>query len=160
MDKIEILNDNVKIESTLTFEESVGYQIRLTHRLIQKLLQSRLEVYGVNLGMWYFLRALWRQDGLTQKQLSDQVGTMEPTTMSAIAAMEKAGFVYRERNSDDKRKINIFLTENGSELQEKLLPIAKDVVEISKRNLSNREVTILLDILKQVQENITTTLNN
>ncbi|ASY46667.1 hypothetical protein CJD35_19390 (plasmid) [Sphingobium xenophagum] len=50
------------------------------------------------------------QDGLTQKELSDLVGTMEPTTLSAIASMEQRGIVARVRNAADKRKINIFLT--------------------------------------------------
>lgn len=38
----------------LPFEESVGYQIRATHRV----LQLKIEPYGVTIGMWYFLRVL------------------------------------------------------------------------------------------------------
>lgn len=68
-------------EINLPFDLSIGYQIRLTHRLMQKLLQLKIEQFGVTLGMWYFLRVLWDQDGLTQKELSDLVGTMEPTAL-------------------------------------------------------------------------------
>ncbi|WP_188713498.1 MarR family winged helix-turn-helix transcriptional regulator, partial [Croceicoccus mobilis] len=100
-------------EINLPFDLSIGYQIRLTHRLMQKLLQLKIEQFGVTLGMWYFLRVLWDQDGLTQKELSDLVGTMEPTTLSAIASMEQRGIVARVRNAADKRKINIFLTPYG-----------------------------------------------
>ncbi len=68
----------------LPLERSVGYQIRRTHRLVQRALQVRIEPHRVSLGMWYFLRALWDEDGLTQRELSTRVGTMEPTTMAAI----------------------------------------------------------------------------
>lgn len=51
-------------EINLPFDLSIGYQIRLTHRLMQKLLQLKIEQFGVTLGMWYFLRVLWDQDGL------------------------------------------------------------------------------------------------
>lgn len=75
----------------LPFSESVGYQIRATHRSLQRFLQLKIEPYGTTLGMWYFLRALWHEDGLTQRELSDRAGTMEPTTLSAILIMEKKG---------------------------------------------------------------------
>ena len=42
-------------EINLPFDLSIGYQIRLTHRLMQKLLQLKIEQFGVTLGMWYFL---------------------------------------------------------------------------------------------------------
>src|SRR5262252_4162261 len=106
----------------LPLERSVGYQIRRTHRLVQRALQVRIEAHGVTLGMWYFLRALWDEDGLTQRELSTRVGTMEPTTMSAIALMEKSGFVERRRNEEDRRKINVYLTERGRALERELLP--------------------------------------
>jgi len=124
----------------LPFAASLGYQVRLTHRLIQKYLQQRIEPYGVSLGMWYFLRALWNEDGLTQKQLSLIVGTMEPTTLSAIKAMEQNGLVNRSRNSEDKRKINIFLTERGHKLKHELMPIAKEVVGAAASGFTEREI--------------------
>ena len=78
-------------------QESVGYQIRATHRLLQRYLQMKIEPYDVTLGMWYFLRALWNEDGLTQRELSNRIGTMEPTTLSAIQIMERRGLVTRVR---------------------------------------------------------------
>ena len=143
-------------EVSLPFAESIGYQVRLTHRLIQKYLQQRIEPYGVTLGMWYFLRALWNEDGLTQKELSLIVGTMEPTTLSAIKAMEQGGLVVRNRNSGDKRKINIYLTERGQQLKAELMPIAKEVVESASAGFTDREVQMFMQFLAAIQANMTT----
>src|SRR3954451_24656235 len=85
-------------EPFLPLDRSVGYQIRQTHRLVQRALQARIGQHGVTLGMWYYLRVLWELDGLTRRELSRMVGTMEPTTLSALASMEKEGFVRRVRN--------------------------------------------------------------
>ncbi|MGO8372553.1 MarR family winged helix-turn-helix transcriptional regulator [Rhizobium ruizarguesonis] len=141
---------------SLPFAESLGYQVRLTHRLIQKYLQQRIEPHGVTLGMWYFLRALWNEDGLTQKELSLIVGTMEPTTLSAIKAMEQGGLVKRSRNSDDKRKINIFLTARGQQLKDELMPIAKEVVDAAASGFTQREVQMLMQFLGAIQTNMAT----
>ena len=54
-------------------------------------LQARLAAHGVTFGHWTFLRILWEGDGLTQRELSDEAGVMEPTTFAALKAMERLG---------------------------------------------------------------------
>ncbi len=41
---------------------SIGALIRFTHRAFADDLQAHLLEHRVNVGMWYFLRALWEQD--------------------------------------------------------------------------------------------------
>lgn len=138
----------------LPFEQSVGYQIRITHRLVQRYLQSKIEPYGVTLGMWYFFRALWARDGMTQRELSLLIGTKEPTTLSAIIAMEKAGFIKRVRNEGDRRKINIYLSERGRNLKKVLMPIAVEVVRTVTAGFSPREADLFLSFLASIRKNI------
>ena len=145
-------------EADLPFAESVGYQIRATHRLLQRFLQVKIEPHGITLGMWYFLRALWHEDGLTQRELSNRVGTMEPTTLSAIVIMEKNGLVRRVRDQDDRRKWHIHLTPKGRALRSKLLPLAREVVDTAVQNLSRNDVTQLLNGLAEVQKSLHATL--
>lgn len=143
-------------QPSLPLDRSVGYQIRMTHRLVQRALQRRIEQHGVTLGMWYFLRALWVEDGLTQSELSAQIGTMEPTTLSAVAAMEQVGLVRRERHGTDKRKVNVFLTEKGHAMRDTLLPEGIAVVNASVTSFSPAEVDTLLRLLKAMQANLAT----
>ena len=108
-------------------ETSVGYLLRDTYRAFTKALQARIAPHGVTIGQWYFLRVLWDEDGLTQRELSQRVGMMEPTTVTALNGMEKRGYVRRVRNVEDKRKVNIFLTDRGRALRNVLLPHAIDL---------------------------------
>jgi len=136
------------------FAESVGYQIRSTHRALQRLLLLKIEPYGITLGMWYFLRALWHEDGLTQRELSNRVGTMEPTTLSAIVIMEKKGLVRRSRDKADRRKWHVHLTAKGRALKVSLIPLARGVVDMAVQNLSAGEVKQLLKVLGEVQKSV------
>jgi DNA-binding MarR family transcriptional regulator len=138
----------------LPFDASVGYQVRMTHRALQRYLQAKIAPYGVTTGMWYFLRALWAEDGLTQRELSRRIGLMEPTTMGAILGMEKIGLVKRVRNRSDRRKINIFLTSKGHQLKSELLPFAKQVVGDAVAGFSAQQTALLLDLLKGIQRNL------
>ncbi|SDR36210.1 transcriptional regulator, MarR family [Rhizobiales bacterium GAS191] len=133
---------------------SIGYQVRTTHRALQRYLQSKIEPHGVTLGMWYFLRVLWQQDGVTQSDLSRSIGTMEPTTLSAISSMERSGIVCRIRDEVDRRRQLVFLTKKGRALKKDLLPLAVEVVRDAAAGLSLRETAMLLDLLKAVQTNL------
>lgn len=134
----------------LPFSESVGYQVRAAHRALQRLLYLRITPYGVSSGMWYFLRALWHEDGQSQRELSLRVGTMEPTTMSAILALEKKGFVRRASDANDARKRRVYLTTSGRMLEKELIPVARDVVDIATRNLTPTSRKALLETLGSV----------
>jgi DNA-binding MarR family transcriptional regulator len=140
--------------ASLPLDDSVGYQVRLTHRLIQRELRSRIAPYGVQLGMWYLLRVLWEEDGLTQRQLSQRIGIMEPTTLHTIVAMERAGFVSRIRNLADRRKMNVFLTQKGRELEDVLIPVAMAVVNDAVRGFTDEQIAQFLDFLRTIQRNL------
>ncbi len=138
----------------LPLADSLGYQIRTTHRLFQRALQLEIERSGVTLGMWYFLRVLWSEDGITQSELSQRVGTMEPTTLSAIRDMERKGLVRRAPHPDDRRKINIYMTDEGRALRNQLLPTAHAVIAAASAGLTDREKTMLIALLKAMQANL------
>ena len=104
--------------------------------------------------MWYFLRVLWDQDGVTQRELSHRIGTMEPTTMSAIASMERTGLVTRKRDAADRRRQLVFLTPKGRALKSDLLPLAASVIQQATHGLTARELALLLDLLKVIQGNL------
>ena len=133
---------------------SVGYQIRMTHRLLQRYLQVQIEPHGITLGMWYFLRALWEEDGLTQRELSKRIGTMEPTTLSAIQSMLRQRLVRRVRNKSDRRKLHIYLTAKGRGLRPTLLPLAGAVVATATHVLGSGKIREILRLLEVMQGNL------
>src|SRR4051812_26696325 len=72
--------------------DRLAHLVKDATRALLRALQMRLTAHDVSLGHWTFLRILWEKDGITQRELSDQAGVMEPTTFSAINAMEKLGY--------------------------------------------------------------------
>ena len=152
--KVQPRGKTTASDADFPFAESVGYQIRSTHRALQRFLQLKIEPHGITLGMWYFLRALWNEDGLNQRELSHRVGTMEPTTLSAILNMEKKGLVRRVQNKKDRRKWHVHLTPKAQALKRELIPLAREVVDTAVQGLSRKEVKQLLDGLAEVQKNL------
>lgn len=128
--------------------------VRDLHRSFARALQRRIANHGVSMGQWFFLRVLWERDGLTQRELSQRVGMMEPTTVTAVSSMERRGFVRRVRNPHDRRKVNIFLTDRGRELRDILLPCAAELEETALRGISAADAELTTATLLKVMENI------
>jgi DNA-binding MarR family transcriptional regulator len=100
------------------------------------------------------LRILWESDGLTQRELSEQAGLMEPTTYSALQAMEKLGYVTRKRLPDSRKKVYVFLTPKGRGLKSKLVPLAEEVNEVAIQGVAPSDIIATRRLLLALIENL------
>ncbi|MEO7743854.1 MAG: MarR family transcriptional regulator [Usitatibacter sp.] len=76
--------------------DRLAHLVKDTSRALVRALQVRLAEHDVSFGHWTFPRILWEHDGLTQRSLSDEAGVMEPTTFTALKAMECKGYLARD----------------------------------------------------------------
>jgi DNA-binding MarR family transcriptional regulator len=135
----------------LPFDQSIGFLVRDLNRAIQRHLQARLQAYGVAPGAWYFLRVLWEEEGITQSDLARRVGMMEPTAVIALRGIEAQGWIYRKRSGTDRRKVHIFLTDEGRALRQMLLPEAHAVNKIATQDMSEAEVAMFRALLHRAR---------
>lgn len=133
---------------------SIGYLTRIAFRSFSRALELRTAPHGVSSGQWRFLRVLWREEGLTQRELSRRVGMREPTTVIALKSLERSGFVVRRKSDEDRRKVHVFLTPQARALQPVLLPAVAEVNTIALRGLSEPEIAVLRKALGQVARNL------
>lgn len=135
-------------------QESAGYLVRDAHRAFQHLLEKRISPFGVTRGQWYFLRVLWTKDGVSQRELSESVGMMEPTTVIALQSMEKAGLVRRVRSAEDKRKAQVWLTPKAKKLKARLLPTARHITMQAREGVTRAEFDLFRDVILRMTHNL------
>jgi MarR family transcriptional regulator, organic hydroperoxide resistance regulator len=120
--------------------DRLAHLVKHAARGLARALQMRLTEHAVSYGHWTFLRVLWESQGLTQRQLSDQAGVMEPTTFSALNAMERLGYVTRRPNPKSRKEVHVYLTPKGRALKRKLVPLAEDVNEVALRGVAAGDI--------------------
>lgn len=133
---------------------SIGYLTRIAFRAFSRTLEVRTAPHGVSSGQWRFLRVLWQEDGITQRELSRRVGMREPTTVIALKSLERSGFVTRTKSLEDRRKAHVFLTPQAKALQAILLPAVAEVNTVALAGLTPEEINILRKALTQVGRNL------
>ena len=134
--------------------DRLAHLVKDATRALVRALQVRLSEHGVPFGQWTFLRILWERDGLTQRELSDEAGVMEPTTAAAVRAMEERGYVTRRRTSHNRKNTYVYLTRKGRALKAKLVPLAVEVNRIALRGVTREEVAATRRTLLAVLENL------
>jgi DNA-binding MarR family transcriptional regulator len=134
--------------------DRLAHLVKDATRALVRALQMQLAEYQVSFGHWTFLRILWEHDGLTQRELSMQAGVMEPTTFSALKAMEQLGYVERRQLPENRKNIYVFLTPKGRALKEKLVPLAEEVNRVAVTGLNPADVAKTRQLLLAVIESL------
>jgi len=135
-------------------DDRFAHLVKDATRSFQRSLQIRLAQYDVPFGHWTFLRVLWAHDGITQKQLSDEVGVMEPTTFAAVRAMEARGWIERRQLAENRKNVHVFLTAAGRELRSRLVPFAEEVNGVGLKGLSPDDVATARRVLLAIITNL------
>ena len=127
---------------------------RLAFQSFRRRMEREMVAYGISTGQWRFLRQLWHDNGICQRQLAERLALSEATATVALRELEKKGLIKRRRNVGNRRELLVFLTPDGRALQDVLLPITRDVHILATQEMSAAEVTTLARLLHCLVTNL------
>ncbi|MDB5913774.1 MAG: transcriptional regulator, MarR family [Ramlibacter sp.] len=134
--------------------DRMAHLVKDTARIFLRSLGVRLAQHDVSLGHWTFLRILWEQDGLTQRELSQIAGLMEPTTAVALRSMEALGYVRRDRMAGNRKNMYVFLTAQGRAMRKTLVPLAEAVNALAVQGLKESDIDTTRRTLLVILDNL------
>ena len=135
-------------------EDRIAHVIKDVTHIMVRSLQKKLNDYDVPFSHWAILRILWKQDGMSQRELSTKAGVMEPTTANIVQQMEVKGHITRQYLGSNKRKRHVFLTKQGKHLEHQLVPLAEDVNKIATRGISKKELKLFRSTMIKMIKNL------
>lgn len=135
-------------------DESIGWLLNNAARLTARRFSVKLAPYGVTPPQWGVLVALWEQDGLSLSELAQRSFFDGPTMTGIVDRLEKAALVERRRDSNDRRVINVYLTDEGRRLQAALPALGAAADEEAVAGLTAARQAELLDALRVVIRNL------
>lgn len=145
---------SAKDRSKYAPDDTIGFLVWDSTRMLTRAFSLRIARYGLSFGLWPFMRTLWSEDGLTQRELSERVRMKGPTTVAAINRLEHNGMVRRVRSKIDARKINVFLTEKGRRTFDRVIPDIEAVNRQGLTHLSRHEQALMKDLLRRFRADL------
>lgn len=123
-------------------------------RLYAAALQRRLLPLGLSPAQFLALSELWRDDGLTQRDLTGRLGIEQATMANTLARMERDKLVERRPNPDDGRSQQIWLTQTARGLQAPALAAAVEANGRVIAGLPLAEQELFFSMLGRVVSNL------
>ncbi|HEX5261697.1 MAG TPA: MarR family winged helix-turn-helix transcriptional regulator [Gaiellales bacterium] len=125
----------------------------MSARTVGRAFNDALAAAGGSVPIWLVLTTLRGEAWRTQQELARAVGIEGPTLTRHLDGMERAGLVVRRRAADDRRAIQVELTERGEELHGELLTAVIAFNRKLRRGIGDAELDQLRATLDRLVEN-------
>lgn len=109
---------------------------------------------GLYRGQPPVLFTLWRQDGLTQKEISQKLKLRPATITDALKRMEKSGLVVRRQDPKDLRFSHVYLTEKGDKLQSEVEKAFKSFEKECFYGFTPEQEDMLKSFFMKIRDNL------
>jgi len=117
-----------------------------THKLLDKL--------GVYPGQPPLLFALHKQDGQSQKELSEKLSIQPATITMMVRRMTKAGLLERRQDTKDQRISRVYLTEQGKDVRKKVAAAVDEIEKECFKDFTEQEEELLGRLLFKMKQNL------
>lgn len=133
-------------------EESIGYYMRRTVNLVTDAVDHELEPGGLTSAQWIPLLKLYMGETSTVAELA-RMCTLDVGAMTrTLDRLEMKGLIKRVRSVEDRRVVNLELTEEGRATAKKIPAALCRVQNAHLRGFSEDEWKLLKTMMKRIYQ--------
>ncbi|EOW0912002.1 MULTISPECIES: MarR family winged helix-turn-helix transcriptional regulator [Klebsiella] len=123
----------------------------LAHLLVQanRQVNRQLSLEGITLEHWRVLKVISDRDGVTMRELSEELMQNFPTLTKIIDKMVLEALVYRVPDEQDRRKVRLYITEKGKGILEQQNDRVNDHQVKIEDTYGSEEAQMLKEMLEQ-----------
>ncbi len=134
--------------------ESFSYLTNYCGRLFARVVERRINCYGLFPGQMPALLALWEQEGISQAKLCRIVQVEQPTMANTLNRMERDDLIRREPDPEDRRRTLIYLTDRAHALEGPITALIHEVNGIALQGLGENDIRDVKRLLNALVANL------
>jgi len=133
-----------------------GFLLAKIHQLAGRIFARKLRDYGIEINppQGRIMFVLWQEDEIPIIELARQTSLEKSTLTSMLDRLEDAGYIRRVPSKEDRRKILIKRTEKDKAFQNLYLKVSQDMLQLTYKNFSEKEIEQFEEYLKRVFANL------
>lgn len=127
------------------------------HKNVKELDRRTLDIarsYGLSFSQFMVLEALYSKGNLSIGEVREAILSSVGTISLVVKNLEKMGYVKRKTDENDKRVSILYLTDEGRDVIDKVIPENETMIYDYMKDLSKEETATLLSLLKKLGANI------
>ncbi len=131
-------------------DRSIGRLVSILFRKNQIYLNNELKKYNITASELAIILNLFDKDGITQEDLVTIMMIDKAAIARTIPALEKKGYIHREKDKNDRRANRIYLNQLACDLEDEFTDILKGWSEFLTKGMNREKVDIMVDILEEM----------
>ena len=135
-----------------------GFFISKIKQIQSRIFEKLLTEHGIkefNGAQGRILFVLWSSDDIPIKELSEKTGLAKTTLTSMLDRLEAQGHIKRSAAPNDRRTVNIRLTEKAKHLRKSYEDVSEEMNEIFYKGFTDDEIQHFENYLGKILENLT-----
>lgn len=130
----------------------IGKWISCLYRIEQMYYEQAFARFGIGSGHYSCLLCLFREQGLTQEEISRRLHLDKTTVARALQKLERLGYIERRIAPHDRRAYGVYLTEQGLGLKTDIRRGLKQWAELITADFSPAEREQAYSLLYRMAE--------
>jgi len=113
-----------------------------------------LKEYELSSGSYPYLLTLRGNEGISQNQISKELGHDKAMSARTITKLIKLGYIERKEDEADSRAYRLYLTEKAKVIIPKVLEEIHKLINLITKDLSEEEKDITINSLSKILNSI------
>ncbi len=139
---------------SFTTENSLGYLLRVNQSLMQECAERIFAPYDISFIQWIALSKLNEGLAATASDLCKRMQHDNGAITRMLDQLEEKGYVERHRSQQDRRVVELQVTEAGRAKVNELTPLIVDSLNRALTSFSLEEFTQLTRLLEKLKNSI------
>jgi len=131
---------------------TLGAFISKTNWYLNNYLKKIFRENGIEITVdqWILTIIINRNPGITQTQLANSAQKDKAAVTRMLDILSKGGYLERKNDENDRRSYRIFLTQKGTDIFEKTLPLSQIAEQEMFQCLNEQEIDVLKKALTKI----------
>ena len=136
--------------------QPIGFIVKQINNVYEKELNERLRKIGITSSQCAVLDYLFRtsKEEVSQRDVEKNLNLKNPTVTGILKRLDEKGYILCVPNANDRRKKNIYLTENAYDIQRRMDADRRKLDRELTRGMTKREENALRRNLEKLLYNI------
>jgi len=132
----------------------VGFRLRRVQNQLSRNFTAVTTEQGLRQGLFSSLAIVSANPGISQSELSREVGLDKSVTVTMVDEMEKFGWAERRRSQQDRRRHALYVTAAGEAKLDQLFALMDQTEAEVLHTLSPAEMALLSELLDRMYDAI------
>ncbi|MBP1155588.1 MULTISPECIES: MarR family transcriptional regulator [unclassified Paenibacillus] len=138
----------------LSLHEYISIIIHQTDLTLTSYVKNQLAPYNLAPEQNLVMMLLWEKDGLNQNEIAEQLVKDKTNVARMLSNLEQKGFIQRVCPKNDRRSLRVYLTEEGKQLGNHIIPLTEEFNDLVNKGITNEELNELKRILTKISNNV------